>query len=267
MAAKVKVRRTARTADRHELYELSVQCPEADVRFINRVYKRTWGKEPESLMEDFCGTAMLCAEWIGSRPGRTAVGVDLDADVLASGRERHLVPLGEDAQRVRLLQQDVCEVTRPKVHVRVGFNFSYCIFHERKDLLRYFRAARASMKREGLFFIDLHGGPEAASVLEEKKKVDGFTYVWDQFNPIDHHTVCHIHFRFSDGTRIEKAFTYDWRLWTMPELRDVLLEAGFSEAECYWEGTTDDGEGNGIFRRTRKATNDPSWIAYLVARP
>ena len=32
---------TAATADKHELYQLSVQDPEIEIAFVNRVYKKT----------------------------------------------------------------------------------------------------------------------------------------------------------------------------------------------------------------------------------
>jgi hypothetical protein len=65
---------------------------------------------------------------------------------------------------------------------------------------------------------------------------------------------------------MNRAFRYHWRVWSIPELRDILHDAGFGQVDCYWEGTAEDGEsGNGIFRKTRKGTNDPAWVAYLVA--
>ena len=53
----------------------------------------------------------------------------------------------------------------------------------------------------------------------------------------------------------------------MPELRDILREAGFSEVKSYWEGDGRDGTGNGKFKETLSAENCLSWISYLVARP
>jgi hypothetical protein len=76
---------------------------------------------------------------------------------------------------------------------------------------------------------------------------------------------CHIHFKFPDGSKIKKAFTYEWRLWTAPELRELLLEAGFSKATVYWEGEDEDGEGNGEFTPDEKGVADYAWIAYVVA--
>ena len=75
----------------------------------------------------------------------------------------------------------------------------------------------------------------------------------------------HIHFKFPDGSRIKKAFTYEWRLWTAPEIRELLLEAGFRNPTVYWEGEDEDGEGNGEFSPEARGEADLAWIAYIVA--
>lgn len=267
---KTAPRLTARTADRHDLYEQSVQNPESDIAFLDRVFRKAYGRPPVSLREDFCGTAALCRDWVKRGKERTAEGVDLDGEVLEWGRAKNIEPLGEEAARVTLVQANVLDAVRPKTEVRVGFNFSYFVFQERAALLRYFRTARRSLKDEGIFAIDLLGGPDAQTVLEEPVAHEGFDYVWEQaaFNPIDHHYLCHIHFDFPDGSRMRKAFTYDWRLWTMMELRDLLAEAGFSRSDVYWEGTDrKTNEGNGVFTRRAKVVNEDCWIAYVVALP
>ena len=259
---------SAKTADRHELYEKSVQCPEADVRFLSRVFRTLRGRRALTLRVDFAGTSLLCAEWVKSRRDREAWGVDLDEEVLEWGRERNIAPLGDKAERVHLMKGDVLTPKRPQVDVQVGFNFSYCIFHDRETLARYFKAAYQSLGRDGVYFCDIHGGSESQDALTENKKMAGFKYVWEQgdFSPVTHKRVSWIHFHFPDGTRMRKAFTYDWRIWTCPELRDVLREVGFKETRVYWEGTdSETNEGNGIYRETREGENDPSWIAYVVA--
>ncbi len=43
----------------------------------------------------------------------------------------------------------------------------------------------------------------------------------------DAETLCHIDFKFEDGSVQKRAFSYDWRLWILPEIREVLAEAGF----------------------------------------
>ena len=103
--------------------------------------------------------------------------------------------------------------------------------------------------------------------IEEETEHKGFTYVWEQMpmDALSHEGIRYIHFRFPDGTEMKKAFTYDWRMWTLPELREILTEAGFSQVDVYWEGATEDGEGNGVFKKITKAPQEQSWIAYVVA--
>jgi hypothetical protein len=64
---------------------------------------------------------------------------------------------------------------------------------------------------------------------------------------------------------MRRAFTYDWRLWTLAEIREALMDAGFVRPTVYWEGTTDEGEGDGVFRRKAVGEACEGWIAYIVA--
>lgn len=258
---------SAKTADIHQLYELSVQDPPTEVAILDRVFKKLSGRRAISLREDFCGTAYLCASWVASRADRTATGVDLDASVLASGRARHVEPLGEAAQRVTLLQDDVRALRAERFDIVCGYNFSYWIFTTRDALRAYFVAAREALVADGIFTLDAYGGTEAMEVREESRKIaGGFTYVWDQaeFNPIDHSVVNHIHFRFKDGTKLNRAFTYAWRFWTLPEIQELLLEAGFTEVSVYWDIADDDDDAD--YRPRKVVENQLSWVCYLVAR-
>lgn len=265
---------TARTADKHELYQLSVQDPEIEIAFISRVYKKTYGKLPLRLREDFCGTALFCAEWVKGHRERTALGIDLDQPTLDWGIAHNLAPLGEPGKRLTLLRQDVRDPVRRKFDVAVGLNFSFWVFKTRDDLRAYFQSVHRSLDREGLFVLDAYGGPLSMEAMDEssieKTKIKGgFTYVWDQaaFNPIDHSVTNHIHFEFKDGSVMRRAFTYDWRFWSLPEIREVLAEAGFSESQVYWEDEDEDGEGTGVYRARKHAENGGAWICYIIARP
>jgi len=266
----------AETSDRHVLYQQSVQMPEVEVEFFTQTFQEIRGKFPLVLKEDFCGTALLSVDWAKSNPHRTAIGVDICADTLKWGEAHNLQPAGEDvARRVQLRNADVRAVTEPKTDITCAFNFSYWVFKTRDEMREYFRQARAGLKTDGLFYLDIFGGTEAHDILEEETEMedDDFTYVWEhaQFNPIDHHILCHIHYEFPDGSRIDKAFTYDWRLWTIPELRELLLEAGFSKVHVYWERfeekPDDDDylEGTGEFFAATEVENQESWQAYLIA--
>jgi SAM-dependent methyltransferase len=260
----------AAKAERHELYELSVQAPETDAVMLARLFRRYRKREAMSLREDFCGTATLSAAWVRSKRGRTAVGVDLDQPTMDWGWAHRVEPRGADvAARVDLRCANVLDGVGPKVDLAAGLNFSYNVLHERRDLVKYFKAARRKLVDDGLFVLDVYGGWESMGQETNRRKIpEGFTYRWDQrsFDPLTHHFVCAISFEFSDGSKIEDAFHYDWRLWTCPELRDALYEAGFSKVHALWERTDDEGEGTGSFYEpTKDVDNQESWWTYVVA--
>lgn len=266
-AKKKRDRFTAKTADRHVLYQKSVQDPDSDIAFIDRIFRKERGRKPQTLREDFCGTALMCAHWVKGRPERRAIGVDLHGPTLKWGIERNLAPIGDDAERITLLRQNVLDPVASKVDVAVAFNFSYCIFRTREEMLTYARAAHDGLEPTGAFYLDVHGGSENTVENEEATKHEGFTYVWDQrpYDAVNALGVRYIHFRFPDGTALERAFKYDWRLWTIPELREILWEAGFGRVDIYWEGSDEEGDGNGIFRKVVRAEQEQSWVAYIVA--
>jgi SAM-dependent methyltransferase len=271
-------RLTAATADKHILYEASVQCVEADLDFFNRVFRNKRGRPPRLLKEDFCGTSALACQFVKGHPENRAWGVDLHKPTLDWGRARHVARLGADRDRVTLVQDNVLNVTRPQVEIVCALNFSYFVFKTRDALRAYFRTARESLTGDGIFVLDCFGGTEAmesmsedrripASISIEGRKLPAFTYVWDQarFNVVDHDILCHIHFKFSDGTMMKRAFTYNWRLWTLPELQETILEAGFASAEVYLEGWDDEAdEADGIYRRRSTFENMAGWVGYVV---
>jgi len=260
-------RTMADTADRHLLYEQSVQNPGAELEFIDRVYREEFDRLPHLLREDFCGTANLGCAWVAHRPRNRCLGVDLDGPTLAWGRRHNLAPLGKSARRLTLVQDDVRNVRTPRAEVLAATNFSWWTFRTRAELAGYFRNCRRSLRPEGMLMLDIYGGPEAQQAQLEEREMDGFTYVWDQdeFNPITHDYRCKIHFHFPDGSRLEDAFTYHWRLWSIPETRELLRETGFRTTRVYWEGADEDGEPDGDFQPSETGDTAPAWVAYIVA--
>jgi cyclopropane fatty-acyl-phospholipid synthase-like methyltransferase len=164
------------------------------------------------------------------------------------------------------------------VDLLIAFNYSYSVFKSRAQLRDYFRVARQSLRPDGIFVVDAFGGTDATVELEEDRKVEGFvapdgrrvpsfTYLWEQvrFNPVNHDILCRIHFEFRDGTRMKNAFRYDWRFWTLPELQEIMCEAGFRSAEVYIEGWDHDAdESNGIFRRRSQVEEMAGWVGYVL---
>ena len=252
--------------DIYDLYQQAVQGPEADVEFFDRAYREVRGREPLTLREDFAGTAYLSSEWVRSHLERRAWAVDIDPEPLDWGRRHNLVE-PDLATRVELIEADVMEAETPRVDVVSALNFSCCILRRREELRRYFEVARDHLERDGLLILDLSGGTEAIIATTEERQLDGFTYIWEQasYNPIDHQGRCAIHFELDDGTRFDSAFAYDWRLWTIAEIRDLLLEVGFADLQVYWEAVDDSGEGTGEYRRTEEEENQEGWLVYLVA--
>jgi cyclopropane fatty-acyl-phospholipid synthase-like methyltransferase len=265
-----KKKTLAEKADRHVLYEKSVQNVAEEYKFVSKTFRKLRGRRPKSVREDFCGTASMCCEWVRRSKENTAIGVDVDPDVLSWGRQHNLSRLKPEARlRVSLLQEDVYKVkTEKPVDVVLAMNFSYQLFMTRKTLGGYFRKVRKALAKDGILFMDAFGGYEAYREIREKRKYKGFKYIWEhaRYNPIDGNMLCHIHFGFPDGSKLKKAFTYDWRLWSLPELRELLDEAGFSKVTVYWEGTDPKtGEGNNIYSPATVGDADPGWVCFLVA--
>ncbi len=260
----------AAQADRHVLYEASVQDPETEMEFVSETFAELTGRDLKRIREDFCGTANTAAHWVALADDNEAVGVDLDAATLDWGRAHHLGKLTPDQQsRINLVEADVLDVKTAPVDAILAMNFSYYLFTTRASLKTYFERARSALVEDGILFLDAFGGYDAHRELEERTEYDDFTYVWDQasFDPISHAMTCQIHFEFPDGSEMKAAFEYHWRLWTLPEIRELLLEAGFSEASVYWEGTDEEsGEGDGVYTASETGDADAGWICYLIAR-
>jgi hypothetical protein len=103
-------------------------------------------------------------------------------------------------------------------------------------------------------------------VIVKGKK--GFKYCWEQasFNPVTADATYYINFKFADGSKLKHAFEYHWRFWTIPEVRELLQEAGFRESHVYWENDDEDDEDHyGTWQRGDDAPSNPSWICYIVA--
>lgn len=269
---------TAEGADRHVLYQKSVQDPEAEISLIDEKFSEIRGRLPLSLREDFCGTAFLSVEWCKTHPQRTAIGIDLDGDTLEWSSVHHLAQLDEETNnRITLIHANVLEPVDQAVDLICALNFSYSIFKTREELLQYFTQVRQGLNESGVFMIDIYGGAESITEMEEEREVEGeaFTYVWDQseFNPIANEMKCSIHFQFPDGTRMENAFCYDWRLWSIPEVREILADAGFRASHVYWEEYEEEDEdsedeyleGTGEYYEVESVENQESWVAYIFA--
>ncbi|GIX21720.1 MAG: hypothetical protein KatS3mg121_0503 [Gammaproteobacteria bacterium] len=259
----------AERADRHVLYERAVQNVDFEVEFVTDTFKALRRRRPHIVREDFCGTANAACAWVRAHPRNRAIGVDLDPDVLDWGRRHHVAALTRGQQRrLQLIQGDVLKVRTDPVDAVLAMNFSYWCFKTRPLLKRYFKRVREHLVDDGIFFLDAYGGYEAHQELREETDHGRFIYVWDQaeYDPMSGHMTTHIHFKFPDGSRLDRAFTYHWRLWTLPELRELLDEAGFSRVTVYaqgWDEARD--EPSDTFEPVERLDADAGWVACLVA--
>lgn len=239
-----------------------MQSSEADAIFVDRVYRRLRGRPAQVLREDFCGTfANLCA-WVKKGPHNKGIGIDLDPEPIKYGQKHYLSKLKPEPQsRIQLINGNVLKVRPPPADIAVAMNFSYCIFKERALLRNYFQKVHRGLRAKGIFVTDLFGGPSCQTPITDRTRLRGFTYYWEQatFEPATHHARFHIHFK-RDGERLRKrVFSYDWRLWTLPEVTEIMKEAGFKETRIYWE------DDKSVFRPTKKGDSDcEAWIAYVV---
>lgn len=258
----------AQRADPHRLYEVSVQGADGEVDFADSTFIALRGHPATVLREDFCGTGAVACQWARIRQTNLAIGVDIDPSVLRWGREHNVARLDpEERARVTFLQADVSELATDPADIVLAMNYSYSCFKTRDRLRRYFKNVLSGLNDRGLFILDAFGGSECLELREDCTDHGTFTYIWDQarYDPISGAITCYVHFEFPDGSRLDRAFVYDWRLWTLPELTEILKEAGFVHVTVYWaEDEHDDGEITGYLPR-QHGDPDPRWIAHLVA--
>lgn len=263
----------AAKADKFDCYQQSVQEPEHEIDFFNQAYRDAYNRKPRVLREDFCGTFSVCCEWVKSDEERSAWGVDLCAETLQWGKDNNLSKLKQQAaKRVQVLEQDVREPNTPPADILAAQNFSFWIFKTRQEVIDYFKTAYANMADKGVMVMDMMGGKDCydTEVVDKRtivKGKKGFKYQWDQayFNPVNSDCTFYIHFKFGDGSKLKKAFEYNWRFWTIPEVREMLAEAGFRDSLVYWEDEDKDDDEDDEWITVDEAPNDDSWICYIVA--
>lgn len=259
--------------DKYYYYRKSVQGPEDDVIFLRDTYREITGRPPVTMCEDFCGTFSISCEWLKLDPSFKAIGVDVDPEPINYGRQHYLSQLTKDQQdRIQIIEKSVLDEDLPQVDMISAMNFSYFLFKKRQRLKAYFTSVYNRLNTGGVFLVDCFGGTECQQSTEEETEHqdEGFTYFWDQdnFDPLTNQARFYIHFKRKGEKKREQVFIYDWRVWSIVEIREVMAEVGFSKTHIYWEGTDEDGEGDGNFTRVKDGEHGEeceAWIAYIVA--
>ncbi|WCJ41805.1 S-adenosyl-L-methionine-dependent methyltransferases superfamily protein [Euphorbia peplus] len=297
------------------LYQQSVQSPKGDISYLQKFFLMyIGGRVPLHFQEDFCGTALLSTEWLRSDSRRTAIGVDLDVEALKWCMENNINKIGADcSSRISLFHGDVLQPSEakllriepqelidkvtleeqkanPEKHFKrniplpsrdivCAFNFSCCCLHKRADLVLYFEHVLDTLsKKGGIFVMDLYGGTSSEGKLRLQRRFPNFTYIWEQaeFDIIERKTRISLHFHLQkQQKKLRHAFSYSWRLWSLPEIRDCLEEAGFQSIH-FWLRQTPDSEDNkstegfGVgrdikYEEVKTFEQQDSWNAYVVA--
>lgn len=259
----------AQQADKYVLYQSAVLNAHHEAMMLARVYRDAYGQDANVLREDFCGTGAICHAWTRTDPARLAWGVDLDPEPLAWGRIHNGALLtAQERHRVELLEGNaVVSGNTPLADVVSAGNYSFFCFRKRHDLREYFRAAARNLQPRGVLLMDVKGGPEVVTHGHRHSRVleEGATYEWEvvRFDALTHEGEYRIHFHFPDGSSLQPAFEYAWRIWMPSELRDLVLEAGFKHT-AFYVGLTDE-EGSLQFHKEAPAPATPRVFGYLAA--
>jgi len=257
--------------DKYSLYQAAVQDPVHDAFLYAKFFRLARGFEARELREDFCGTFALSCEWVKANESNSALALDLDPEPLRFGKDHAYQDLSiEERSRLRVLRKNVISTTRPSIDLIVAGNFSFFYFQERSLLLDYFRHCLASLKpRRGALILDMIGGPETIRTGTERRVIRNpstgkFTYTWEtrDFDPISNRVQYVIHFELENGKSFRNAFTYDWRLWSIREVRDLLAEAGFKSSRVVWDVAASPDREKHVLKES--GANLESWIAYVV---
>ncbi|MCB0310585.1 MAG: hypothetical protein KDD42_05090 [Bdellovibrionales bacterium] len=264
---------------KYKLYEASVQDPPEQTACVARFYNEIFDSEARVVREDFCGTFYFSCEWVKRNSRNQAICLDINEEPLGYGFRKHFKQLSSEEQtRITVLNQNVMEPTDLPCDIIVAGNFSFYTLKERVYLKKYLEASYSSLAQNGILVLEMVGGAgfeetpqkEQRSYRYEKGAKKGekwFTYQWEQrsFNPVARNGLYYINFKMSDGTLYKEAFEYDWRVWTVPEVRDCVAEAGFDSSVVYWDDQEDDDDSSEAYHVRESADNDNTWLCYVVA--
>ncbi|KAL2918206.1 hypothetical protein HK105_202133 [Polyrhizophydium stewartii] len=208
-----------------------------------RMAKRQAPPVARTFLEDFCGTAVLADAWAGMHATHEAFGIDIDPAVIAHARAQTLQHA--HSARVHVSVGNVLEPTAaygvPPVDLIAALNYGVFYHHRRADLVKYLRRCADALNHGGVLIVDCFGGARVSSVEGRlfKRRFSDFTYFFEQ-KPMDALSSIvhvHLHFRFDDGSWLKNAFTYEFRVYTIREIREAMLEAGFART-FVWIGSS-----------------------------
>jgi hypothetical protein len=251
--------------DRFSLYTLCVQDPPKLAGFLYAAH----GHNPTTLREDFSGPAAICRAWLETSPDARAVAVDMDREPLSHAPKD---------PRVKLVRKNVLKANDP-ADIIAALNFPLGYWHTRDELVQYLKLTRSRLNKNGICVFDLYGGSDAFTPCITRRifrPAPGIRvrYEWEQIDADAVTSIVHnaIHFEITQKgkktRRINNAFEYHWRLWSIPELIDALDDAGFSAVNVYNRlGDAMDSDGRMYVQPIDLDDRlDANWVVYVAAR-
>lgn len=226
--------------DKHSLYQKFVQNPKKDLEFFRKNFRNIYNTVPTQLREDFCGTGLLCCEWVKLNVCNTSVGLDIDKDTIDWGIMNNVSNLSSQ-DRVRLIQHNVLNQFNPeeKFDLIISLNYSHFLLTEREELLTYFRNVRRNIVK-GMFIIDFYGG---SHIYEDHEHDNGSGFYKFESRAID--VVRNIHscfLCFKIDESYHTLFNYKFRVYSLIELKEMLEEAGFKRFKIFIKDVSDNKE-------------------------
>lgn len=221
----------ARFATYYDFIYESLVDYDADVRYLETVFRRFLGSRPRSILDLACGTGNHTLRL--ARKGHEVVGVDLSREQLAVARRK----AKKTRARVRLLRGDMRSFDLGRT-----FDAAICMFGafgyllKTNEVLRCLRSVRRHIAPSGVFAFEFWQG----SAAKPPPHQSWFHKVGPQFELVrlaesrfDRRTrLLPVEFRFFvfKGRRVLDRFqeTHTVRTYHIPEMRRLLRRAGFA---------------------------------------
>jgi SAM-dependent methyltransferase len=172
-------------------------------------------------------------------------------------------------------------VLRLRADLVLCMNYCLCLMHTRADAVRYLRRALKALAAgeteggggggnpsTGLLLFDLLGGhtaERAGVAFDRRNPQTGARFRWEQarYDPLARRLRSHLRLLPESGgggsskktkrralePPVVATFTYDWRLWTVPEAIDLLREAGHTGDVRVWVRRVREDDGGATVRR------------------
>lgn len=252
--------------DKYQLYIDAVQDPEGLMVFLDHVVEGKGNKEnPPFLREDFAGTGINCHYWNKTTPaGSGAVAVDIDPEPLEWGKSKFV--RSKNMNETKFCNIDSLEFEHPS-DVTLCLNSSIFSIHRRSELLKYFKDTYSRLNDDGVFVFEIYGGPMAYMTGKDEIEYDDFTFIWEQrsFNTLTNRSENHISFKLDNGQRLNDVFNYDHRIWTLPELMDILEDTEFADnVEVYLNTEFEHSKEPDSYAPVTNFHTNGSFEAYIV---